>query len=93
MVFFAPDAISKKGFNLMLPKTIRTMRQDANKSLSGMKRVLKLMENSLKSENPDKICVASAFFQILKYHMEHGDLRPENITLATMLRGDNPEIT
>lgn len=66
------------------------MRQDANKSLAGMKRVLKLMENSLKSENAYNICVASAFFQILKHHMEDGDLRPEQITLATMLRGDNP---
>lgn len=76
----------------MLPKTIRVLRQDANKSLAGMKRVLKLMENSLKSENADKICVASAFFQILKHHMEQGDLRPENISLATMLRGDAPGI-
>lgn len=76
----------------MLPKTIRVLRQDANKSLAGMKRVLKLMENSLKSENADKICVASAFFQILKHHMEDGDLRPENISLATMLRGDAPGI-
>lgn len=74
----------------MLPKAIRAMRQEANKSLAGMKRVLKLMENSLKSENADKICVASAFFQILKHHMEEGDLRAENISLATMLRGDNP---
>lgn len=57
-----------------------------------MKRVLKLMENSLKSENADKICVASAFFQILKHHMEDGDLRAENISLATMLRGDSPGV-
>jgi len=76
----------------MLPKAIRAMRQDANKSLAGMKRVLKLMENSLKSENADKICVASAFFQILKHHMEDGDLRPENISLVTMLRGDTPGV-
>lgn len=76
----------------MLPKTIRVLRQDANKSLAGMKRVLKLMENSLKSENADKICVASAFFQILKHHMEHGDLRAENISLATMIRGDGQDL-
>lgn len=76
----------------MLPRNIRLMRADARKSLDGMKRVLKLMENSLKSENADKICVASAFFQILKHHMEHGDLQPHNISLATMLRGDSPEL-
>ena len=76
----------------MLPKAIRVMRADAKKSLAGMKRVLKLMEGSLSSENADKICVASAFFQILKHHMENGDLRPENISLATMLRGDEPGV-
>lgn len=76
----------------MLPKSIRTMRQEAKKSLAAMKRVIKLMEASIASENPDKICVASAFFQILKHHMEEGDLRPENISLATMLRGDSPII-
>lgn len=72
----------------MLPKTIRAMRQDAKKSLAGMKRVLKLMESMLQSENPDKVCVASAFFQILKHHMEDGDLSSTNLSLATMLRGD-----
>jgi hypothetical protein len=76
----------------MLPKRIRDMQQDANKSLQGMKRVLKLMQNSLTSNSADKICVASAFFQILKHHMENGDLRPENISLATMLRGDSPGV-
>jgi len=57
-----------------------------------MKRILVLMEGSLSSNNADKICVASAFFQILKHHLEDGDLRPENIALATLLRGDRPEI-
>lgn len=74
----------------MLPKTIRIMKADAKKSLNAMRRVLKLMENSIASGNADKICVASAFFQILKHHMENGDLRPDNIVLATMLRGDTP---
>lgn len=77
----------------MLPKTIRALRQDAKKSLSGMKRVLKLMETHLSTENADKICVASAFFQILKHHMEDGDLRAENLSLATMLRGDGQGLT
>lgn len=76
----------------MLPKTIRNMRSDAKKSLAAMKRVLKLMESSLASENADKICVASAFFQILKHHMEDGDLRPDNITLVTLIRGDEPGV-
>lgn len=76
----------------MLPKTIRNMRADAKKSLAAMKRVLKVMESMLASENPDSICVASAFFQILKTHMENGDLRPDNITLVTLIRGDEPGV-
>lgn len=72
----------------MLPKNIRDLKQEAKKSCAAMKRVLKKMDEYLASSNPDSICVASAFFQILKHHMEDGDLRPENISLATMLRGD-----
>lgn len=74
----------------MLPKTIRIMKKDAKESLNGARRVINLMQKYLLSENADKICVASAFFQILKHHMENGDLRPDNIVLATMLRGDTP---
>jgi len=76
----------------MLPKAIRELKRDAKKSAAGMKRVFKLMDESLASNNPDKICAASAFFQILKHHMEEGDLKPENISLATMLRGDGLEL-
>ena len=72
----------------MLPKRIRDMRKDAKKSCAGMRRILKLMDDSLASTDADKICVASAFFQILKHHIEDGDLTPENISLATLLRGD-----
>lgn len=74
----------------MLPKSIRDMRQEAKKNLSAMKRVLKKMEDCLSSNNPDSICVASAFFSILEHHMLDGDLKPDNLTLATMLRGDTP---
>ena len=72
----------------MLPKTIRDMRQEAKKNCAAMKRVLKKMDDYLASTNPDAICVASAFFKALEYHLEHGDLKPENLTLATLLRGD-----
>ena len=74
----------------MLPKPIRDMRQEAKKNLASMKRVLKQMETYLSSSNPDSICVASAFFSILEHHMLEGDLKPENLSLATMLRGDSP---
>lgn len=72
----------------MLPKNIRDLRQEAKKSCAAMKRVLKKMDDYLESSNPDAICVASAFFKALEYHMEEGDLKAENLTLYTMLRGD-----
>lgn len=72
----------------MLPKNIRDLRQEAKKNCAGLKRVLKKMENYLASTNPDAICVASAFFKAVEYHIEHGDLKPENLTLSTLLRGD-----
>jgi len=74
----------------MLPKSIRDMRQEAKKNLASMKRVLKQMEVYLSSNNADAICVASAFFSILEHHMLDGDLKAENLNLATMLRGDSP---
>ncbi len=74
----------------MLPKNIRDMRQEAKNNSKSMKRVLKLMDGYLESNNPDSICVASAFFHILAHHMEHGDLKPNNVSLATLLRGDSP---
>lgn len=76
----------------MLPKNIRKMRAEARKSHTAMMRVMKLLDNSLKSNNPDYICTASAFFQILKHHMEHGDLLPSNVSLATMLRGNGDDL-
>lgn len=72
----------------MLPKNIRELRQEAKKNCAGMKRVLKKMDDYLSSNNPDAICVAAAFFKALEYHIEEGDLSPENLTLATLLRGD-----
>lgn len=75
----------------MLPKHIRDLKQEAKKNCASMKRVLALMDKYLATSNPDSILVASAFFQILKYHIEEGDLKPENISLATMLRGDDPQ--
>lgn len=72
----------------MLTKNIRDLKQEAKKNCAAMKRVLKKMDDYLASSNPDAICVASAFFKALEYHMEHGDLNPDNLTLYTLLRGD-----
>jgi len=72
----------------MLPKNIRALKQEAKKNCAAMKRVMKKMDEYLSSNNSDAICVAAAFFKALEYHIEFGDLQPDNLTLATLLRGD-----
>lgn len=70
----------------MLSKELRDLKQEAKKSCIAMKRVLKRMDEYLSSNNQLSIQVASAFFQMLSYHMNEGDLKPENVSLATYLR-------
>lgn len=72
--------------NLNLPKEIRQKRQEAKKCLVESKRIIKTMESWLNSPNEHKIEMASSFFQIFKYHIEEGDLHPDNINLAALLR-------
>jgi hypothetical protein len=67
-------------------KEIREKRREAKKSLKGMRRVLDFLDKCLDSGNPHHIEVASAFFHMLKHHLEDGDLMPENIQLAALLR-------
>lgn len=75
----------------MLPKAIRDRRREGKKTLSGMKRVFKLMETDLDSNDANAICVASAFLTMLSYHMIEGQLSETNIHLATLLRGDGSQ--
>lgn len=72
----------------MLPKNIRDLRQEAKKNSAAMKRVIKKMDSYWSSNSPDAICVAAAFYKACEYHIEHGDFKPENLSLAALLRGD-----
>ena len=70
----------------MLLKNLRQMKQEAKKTSAGMRRVIKMMDDSLNSSSEYQIQIAAAFFQILKYHIEEGDLEPKNIILTKLLR-------
>lgn len=70
----------------MLPKHLRDKKQEAKKILFHAKRIIKRMEGYLETSNPKAINTASAFFQIFKHHIECGDLSPEDVHLAALLR-------
>lgn len=70
----------------MLPKHIRDQRQEAKKSLFHLKRIIKRMETYLASSDVKAIETAAAFMQIMKHHIECGDLSPQDVHLAALLR-------
>lgn len=70
----------------MFPKSIRDKRQQAKKSSVHFKRIIKKMDACLASSGAHDIEVASAFYKILEYHVDTGDLSPYNVQLAALLR-------
>lgn len=70
----------------MINKELRTLRNEARKSMKAMKRVFEYMDKNLSCEGGDNIRLASAFFKVLEYHVTEGDLKPENVHLAMLLR-------
>ena len=72
----------------MLSKETRLLKSNAKKQAIGIKRVFKLMDDSLSSNIEYQVCVASAFYQIISFHIENGDLRPDDVNLATLLRSN-----
>ncbi len=71
--------------------SLRLMKKESKKTSIGIKRVIKMMEGSLNSSSEYQIQIAAAFFQILKYHIEDGDLEPKNIILTKLLREEIQE--
>lgn len=75
----------------MLPKHIRNKKQEAKKSMVHLKRIISRIENYLSTSDTKAIETASAFMQIMKYHIEEGDLSPHNIHLAALLRHEKDD--
>lgn len=74
--------------NLKIPKSLRAKQQEAKKSSMHMKRIIRKMDDYLDSSSEKSIEMASAFFQVVKFHVEQGDLTPDNVHLAALLRRD-----
>lgn len=75
----------------MLPKEIRDKKTFAKKCARETKRVLKGMDDYLNSSDYRAIEMAEAFYTILSWHITQGDLQPENVNLASLLRRNKNE--
>jgi transposase-like protein len=65
---------------------MKQQRLSAKKDIKAAYSVLKHMEKHVSSDNQMAIDLATAFFHVLGYHLEHGDLTPSNVRLAALLR-------
>jgi len=72
----------------MLPKELRDKKAFAKICAREAKRIIKQMDAYLASENAKRIEVAEAFYRVMAYHITEGDLTPENVNLAALLRKD-----
>ena len=61
-------------------------RREARSNLKEARAVLCHMEQHINGKNPEAMELAYAFFHVLNYHLEIGDLRCSNIHLAALLR-------
>jgi len=61
-------------------------RRQAKKNLTEARAVLSHMERYIDGKNPEAMELAYAFFHVLNYHMEIGDLKCSNVHLAALLR-------
>lgn len=60
--------------------------KEAKRALKETKKILKRMEYYLECGQTQSIEMAWAFFRVLAHHVEHGDLRPEEINLIRLLK-------
>ncbi len=70
-------------------KTILTERlkhSKAKKDLKHIKNIIKFIDDALNSNNEKRLNMAYSFIHIMDYHINHGDLKADNIHLSTLLR-------
>ena len=70
----------------MLPKNIRDKKAFAKTCSRETKRILKRMDDYLSSSDAKAIEMAEAFYRVLAWHITEGDLQPDNVHLASLLR-------
>lgn len=65
--------------------TFKEKKRLAKKNLIEARNILRYMEDMLNG-NDESIDMACAFFRMLNWHLESGDLRPSEVHLAALLR-------
>lgn len=70
----------------MLPKEIRDKKAFAKVCSRETKRIVKRMDDYLNSSDHKSIEIAEAFYRVLAWHIDEGDLQPENVHLTSLLR-------
>lgn len=71
---------------------IKQKRRKTKEYLSEARSILAHMEKHVNSKDDLAIDLAYAFCSVLNYHLEHGDLRPDNVHLAALLRRNCNEV-
>jgi hypothetical protein len=64
----------------------KNRRREAKRKLRDARAVLAHMDKYLDSKNTKAIDLACAFFHVLNYHLEEGDLMPTNIHMTALLQ-------
>lgn len=67
------------------------MRRENIRNLREARRILCKMEEYLNSKDPNAAEVADSFLRVLSYHLNEGDLVPENVLLAALVRSKNKD--
>jgi uncharacterized sporulation protein YeaH/YhbH (DUF444 family) len=65
---------------------VKEKKRLAKRNLKEIRNILCCMEATLNSKNQDSQDMAEAFFYMLNWHLEEGDLKPSNVHLAALLR-------
>lgn len=61
-------------------------RKQARKHLVHINKIMNRMVKYLNTPQNDAVELAEAFFHVLSYHLTDGDLRPDNVNMARLLR-------
>lgn len=64
----------------------KQQKREAKKNLKEARAILFCMESYLEGKEQQALDMACAFFHVLNYHLEQGDLRPHHVHLAALLR-------
>jgi hypothetical protein len=65
---------------------LKAKRRAARKQIKSAREIINHMEKYIFREDAYAVGLGCAFLQVLEYHLKDGDLRPDNVHLAYLLR-------